>query len=93
MLCQELERPQLLWRDIVPFVFRKPIEKKPLIILVGRQERPIPSTFPCTWSRHPFFDEASTKVSIDKSLLHFLNGLTQGSIRKSRFLFNEPVKG
>src|SRR5262249_25861830 len=50
------------------------------------QERPIPSTLPCPWSRHSFFDEASTKVSIDKPLLHFLNGLTQDSIRKSRFL-------
>jgi hypothetical protein len=86
MLRQEFESPQLLVRNIVAFVFRKPIDKKPLVILVGRQERPIPSTLPCPWSRHSFFDETSTKVSIDKPLSHFLNGLTQDKIRKSRFL-------
>src|SRR5215813_1327867 len=47
MLRQEFESPQFLARDIVAFVFRKPIDKKPLVMLVGRQERPIPSTLPC----------------------------------------------
>jgi len=86
MLRQEFESPQLLARDIVAFVFGKPVDKNPPIILVGCQERPIPPTLPGPWARHAFFDEASTKVSIDKPLLHFLNGLTQGSIRKRRFL-------
>jgi len=86
MLRQEFESPQLLARDIVAFVFRKPVDKNPPIILVGCEERPIPSTLPAAWSRHAFFDEASTKVGIDKPLLHFLNGLTQESIRKRCFL-------
>jgi len=75
-----------LARDIVAFVFGKPVDKNPPIILVGCEERPIPSTFPAPRSCHSFFDEASTKVSIDKPPLHFLNGLTQDNIRKRRFL-------
>jgi hypothetical protein len=86
MLCQELESPQFLLRDIVSLVFRKPVDKNPLVILVGCQKSPKPSPLPCAWSGHSFFDEASTQVSVDKPLLHFLNGLTQDRIRKSHFL-------
>jgi len=86
MLRQEFESPQFLARDIVAFIFGKPVDKNPPIILVGCEKRPIPSTLPASGSRHAFFDEASTKVGIDKPLLHFSNGLTQDSIRKRRFL-------
>ena|SRR5438309_4093282 len=92
MLRQELESSQLLARNIVTFVFRKPIDEKPLVILVAREERPISSALPCAWSRHPLFDDTSPEISIDKPSLHFHNGLAQSLVRQSRLLL-PPLKG
>jgi hypothetical protein len=92
LLRHAFERQQLSVRDIVAFVFLKPIQKNPPVVPVGRQDSPIPTALPCPWSRHAFFDDAPTKVRIDQPLLHFRNGLTQGMVRKIHLLL-PPFKG